>query len=62
MSFRRTEWPTNGPQLITLDSGKRGKYLIINQASEGIRTPDPITNLEGCGVPMLMSARETASA
>ena len=39
------KWPTNGPQHITLDSGERRKWLIINQASDGIRTRDlSITN------------------
>ena len=42
------KWPTNGPQDITLDSGERRKWLIINQASDGIRTRDlSITNRYG---------------
>ena len=41
----RTEWPQNGHQRITLDSGERRKWLTIKQASDGIRTHDlPITN------------------
>ena len=40
MSFRRTEWPANGPQLIELDSCICRKSLIINIASTRIRTGD----------------------